>query len=117
MLPDLDEGDERQASLGADVLNDWNTRFVAQLAAPSAQRISLTRDGRTEHVLLDVDAGAWAVLWEDAGQWMVRQNGRSRIWDAVEENITRWRADGAPQLERFDISMAADCPSITWRGR
>ncbi|WEO92940.1 DUF6087 family protein [Streptomyces sp. FXJ1.172] len=33
-LPDLNAGQERPATLAPDVLNDWNTRFVAQLAAP-----------------------------------------------------------------------------------
>ncbi|MGJ3561852.1 hypothetical protein ACR6C2_40785 [Streptomyces sp. INA 01156] len=59
LLPDLDEGDERQAVLGADVIADWNTRFVAQLAAPRAQYVTLTREGRAEHLFLDVDTGAW----------------------------------------------------------
>jgi methyltransferase of ATP-grasp peptide maturase system len=115
LLPDLDQGYERQAFLGADVINDWNTRFVAQLAAPGAQRVTLTRDGRTEHVLLDVGTGAWAVLWEDAGgDWMVRQSGSARIWDAIEEHITRWRGDGAPPLEEFEIMVTSEQQSITW---
>ncbi|MET7906162.1 ATP-grasp peptide maturase system methyltransferase [Streptomyces sp. NPDC005355] len=117
LLPDLDEGDERQTALGADVVNDWNTRFVAQLAAPGAQRVSLTRDGRTEHVLVDVGTGASAVLWEYGGRWMVRQSGPSRIWDAIEEHITRWRKDGAPPLERFEITVTSDRLAITWPGR
>ncbi|GAB2976170.1 ATP-grasp peptide maturase system methyltransferase [Streptomyces pseudoechinosporeus] len=116
LLPDLDAGDERQAALGADVINDWNTRFVAQLAAPRAQRVTLTRDGRTEDLFLDVETGAWAVLWENHGQWTVRQGGPSRIWDAIEEHITRWRAAGAPQLERFEITVTSERPSITWPG-
>ncbi|EYT84683.1 hypothetical protein CF54_00170 [Streptomyces sp. Tu 6176] len=48
------------AELGADVLDDWTARFVAQFAAPCAQRLALERDGRTEHVLFDVDAETWA---------------------------------------------------------
>jgi methyltransferase of ATP-grasp peptide maturase system len=117
LLPNLDEGDERPASLGADAISDWNTRFVAQLAAPGAQHVSLNRDGRTEHLLLDVDTGAWAVLWEDGGRWMVRQSGPFPLWDAVEERISRWRADGAPPLERFESTVTSDRPSITWPGR
>ncbi|MER6087718.1 ATP-grasp peptide maturase system methyltransferase [Streptomyces bluensis] len=116
LLPDLDDGDERPAALGADVIDDWNTRFVAQLAAPRVQQVVLTRDGRTERLLLDAATGAWAVLWERHGQWMVRQSGQSRIWDAVEEHITRWRAAGAPPLERFEIAVSSDRPSITWPG-
>ncbi|MFE7114013.1 ATP-grasp peptide maturase system methyltransferase [Streptomyces sp. NPDC057654] len=118
LLPDLDQSDERRALLGADALNDWTTRFVAQLAAPGAQRITLNRDGRTEHVLLDVGSGAWAVLWEnDGGDWAVRQGGPARLWDAIEEHITRWRNDGAPPLEQFTVRVASDQLSTTWPGR
>ena len=116
LLPDLDDGDERQTDLGADVIDDWNTRFVAQLAAPRAQCVTLTRDGRTEHLFLEADTGAWAALWENSGQWVVRQGGPSRVWDAIEEHITWWRAAGAPPLERFEITVTADRPSITWPG-
>lgn len=50
LLPDPDDSDdERVTSLAADSLDDWNTRFVAQLAAPHAQRLGIDRDGRTEH--------------------------------------------------------------------
>ncbi|MFI2377521.1 ATP-grasp peptide maturase system methyltransferase [Streptomyces sp. NPDC018964] len=115
-LPDLDSGHERPARLAIDVLDDWNTRFVAQLAAPRAQRISLDRDGRTERVLLDVDTGAWAVLHEDSGQWLVRQGGPARLWDDVEERVTRWREDGAPGLEEFEIRVTRGGQTITWPG-
>ncbi|MFC4610087.1 ATP-grasp peptide maturase system methyltransferase [Streptomyces maoxianensis] len=114
ILPDLDQGQEREAALGADVVDDWDTRFVAQLAAPRAQRITLTRDGRTEHVLLDVEADAWAALSEDGGRWSVRQGGPSRIWDEIEEHVTRWRADGAPPLDQFEVSVTPDGQTITW---
>lgn len=117
LLPDLDEGDERPAAFGADVIDDWNTRFVAQLAAPRAQYVTLTREGRAEHLFLDVGTGAWAVLREHDGRWAVRQNGPSRIWDAVEAHITRWRGAGAPPLEEFEITLTSEQPTITWPGR
>ncbi|MCQ4043868.1 ATP-grasp peptide maturase system methyltransferase [Streptantibioticus rubrisoli] len=114
MLPDLDDGDERPARLGVDVLDDWTARFVAQIAAPRAQRISLPRDDRTEHVLLDVAGEAWAALWQDGEQWMVRQGGTVRIWDAIEDHLGRWRADGAPALDRFEIAVTSDGQTVTW---
>ncbi|MFD3733288.1 ATP-grasp peptide maturase system methyltransferase [Streptomyces sp. NPDC058632] len=116
LLPDLDAGDERQAVLGPDALDDWTTRFVAQLAAPRAQYVTLTHDGRTEHLFLDVGTGARAVLREHDGRWTVRQNGPSRIWDAVETHITRWRGAGAPPLERFEITLTSERPTLTWPG-
>ncbi|WP_018542184.1 MULTISPECIES: hypothetical protein [unclassified Streptomyces] len=114
MLPDLDDGDERPTSLAPDVLDDWNTRFVAQLAAPRAQRISLDRNGRTEHVLLDVSTGAWASLAQEGDGWTVRQGGPVRLWDAVEAHVARWRADGAPALERFEVVVTPEGQTVSW---
>ncbi|MFD9884801.1 ATP-grasp peptide maturase system methyltransferase [Streptomyces alboflavus] len=117
LLPDLNAGDERTTGLGAaDALDDWTTRFVAQLAVPGAQRITLDRDGRTEHVLLDVRTAAWAALSLDGAAWTVRQGGPARLWDAVEEHVARWRSDGAPGLERFEITVTPEGQAITWPG-
>ncbi|MFD3875415.1 ATP-grasp peptide maturase system methyltransferase [Streptomyces sp. NPDC058623] len=114
VLPDLDQGDEQAALLGADAINDWDTRFVAQLAAPRAQRISLNRDGRTEHVLLDVEGGSWAALHEDNGRWLVRQGGTDRLWDDIQDHLTRWKKDRAPALDQFEITVTPDRQTITW---
>ncbi|WP_438487860.1 ATP-grasp peptide maturase system methyltransferase [Streptomyces sp. S186] len=118
MLPDLDDGDAHPTSLAPDILDDWNTRFVAQLAAPKAQHISLDRNGRTEHVLIDVSAGAWASLFQDRDRygdgWTVRQGGPARLWDAVEAHVARWRADGAPALERFEVVVTSEGQTVTW---
>jgi methyltransferase of ATP-grasp peptide maturase system len=115
MLPDLTNGDERRAAFSTDVLADsWTARFVAQLAAPRAQQISLTGEGCTGQVLIDVESGAWAALRKDRAGWTVRQGGPTRIWDAVEEHLGRWRADGAPELNRFEILVTPDEQTVTW---
>ncbi|WP_327377707.1 ATP-grasp peptide maturase system methyltransferase [Streptomyces sp. NBC_01216] len=114
MLPDIDQGDERLTTLGADVINDWDTRFVAQIAAPRAQRISLDRDGRTEHVLVDVGDGSWAALAETEGRWTVRQGGPERIWDDIETHVRLWREAGTPTLEKFQVTVTPDGQKITW---
>ncbi|MFD7555196.1 hypothetical protein ACFV9E_11775 [Streptomyces sp. NPDC059835] len=113
-LPDLDQADERPTALGVHVLDDWDTRFVAQFAAPHTQRVTLDRDGRAEHVLIDVHAGSWAALTETGGSWTVRQGGPDRLWDAIEEHITRWHTDGSPTLDRFEITVTPDRQTITW---
>nr|WSW47036.1 ATP-grasp peptide maturase system methyltransferase [Streptomyces sp. NBC_01001] len=114
ILPDMGQGDEQPAKLTPNALEDWDTRFVAQIAAPRAQRMTLGRDGHTEHVFLDVEAGAWAALRQDGGTWLVRQGGPARVWDDIEERVTRWRADGSPALDRFEIKVTKEGQEITW---
>ncbi|MFC5661701.1 ATP-grasp peptide maturase system methyltransferase [Kitasatospora misakiensis] len=114
LLPDLDDGEERPTTLGSEVLDDWTARFVAQLSAPRTQHFTLSRDGRTERILLDVEAGAWAALRQDGHRWTVRQGGPAHLWDSIEEHVTQWRADGSPPLERFEITVTPDRQTITW---
>ncbi|MFF7988755.1 ATP-grasp peptide maturase system methyltransferase [Kitasatospora xanthocidica] len=118
VLPDLKTGDERGAAYGATALDDWTARFVAQIAAPRAQKVTLTLDGREQHLLIDVEAGAWAVLVpQDDEKWTVRQGGPARIWDDVEEHLTWWHTDGSPGLEQFEITVTPNGQAITWPRR
>ncbi|OSY47206.1 methyltransferase domain-containing protein [Streptomyces platensis] len=114
MLPNISEGDAMPAELGADVLDDWTARFVAQFAAPRAQRLTLERDGRTEHVVIDVDAGSWAVVFQDSARWMVRQGGAVRLWDQITEHVMRWQADGRPSANRMRLHVGPDGQRLTW---
>ncbi|MGW0864469.1 ATP-grasp peptide maturase system methyltransferase [Streptomyces sp. NPDC002611] len=114
LLPDLDEGKERETALGSDVLNNWTARFVVQLAVPGAQRLALERDGHTEEVLVDIETGSWAAVYEDAGQWVVRQGGPAPPWDEVEEQFRRWRHAGAPALEEFTVRVSPEGQTICW---
>ncbi|PZT75918.1 MULTISPECIES: ATP-grasp peptide maturase system methyltransferase [unclassified Streptomyces] len=114
MLPNLSEGDAVSAELGADALDDWEVRFVAQFAAPRAQRLRLEREGRTEHVIIDVDAGAWAVLFQNGTRWMVRQGGPARLWDQITERITRWQTDGRPPADRMWLHVGPVGQRLTW---
>ncbi|MDQ0761944.1 ATP-grasp peptide maturase system methyltransferase [Streptomyces canus] len=114
LLPDLSVGKERETVTGADVLNNWTSRFVVQLAVPHAQRLTLQQDARTEDVLIDTKSGSWCVLYEEAGRWMVRQDGPDALWDAVEEHLGRWHAAGTPALEEFTVHVTAEGQSIRW---
>lgn len=114
MLPDLEDGETRTTRISGDVLDEWTSRFVVQLAAPRTQRITLPRGDVREQVLLDVEAGSWAALSSDGDSWTVRQGGPDRVWDAVERTYERWLADGAPPLERFTVRVGRDGQQITW---
>ncbi|WP_244204450.1 hypothetical protein [Streptomyces africanus] len=114
LLPDFNEGKERETGTGADVLNNWTSRFVAQLAVPGAQRLTIQRDGRSEDVLVDVETGSWTAVYQDGGRWVVRQDGPEALWDHVEEQFGRWCAAGAPTLEGFTVTVTPEGQTISW---
>ncbi|MGA5191861.1 ATP-grasp peptide maturase system methyltransferase [Streptomyces exfoliatus] len=115
VLPDLGGGEERETDLAPETLDDWTTRFVAQLAAPRAQLVRISLDGGEAHpVLIDVDAGSWASHCRDGERWIVRQGGPDRLWDRIEEYVSRWRRDGSPDLDRFRITVTPHAQTITW---
>ncbi|MET9416982.1 ATP-grasp peptide maturase system methyltransferase [Streptomyces klenkii] len=114
ILPDLSEGDAVPTELGADVLDDWTARFVAQFAVPRAQRFTLERDGLAEHIVVDVEAGSWALIFQDRGQWRVRQGGTARLWDQIAERVTHWQADGRPPADRMRLHVGPAGQRLTW---
>ncbi|MGK3943371.1 ATP-grasp peptide maturase system methyltransferase [Streptomyces caeruleatus] len=114
LLPDLNTGREREAVIGADVLDDWTSRFVVQAAVPSAQRLTLEQDGRVEHVLVDAESGSWALVYEDGAHWIVRQNDNTDLWGVVEEQLGRWRVAGAPALTEFTVHVTPNSQTISW---
>ncbi|WP_225080973.1 ATP-grasp peptide maturase system methyltransferase [Streptomyces sp. CoT10] len=114
LLPDLSAGKEREAIIGADVLNDWTTRFVAQFAVPTAQHLKLQQGQHNEDVLIDIATGSWAALHEEDGRWIVRQDGPAPLWDAVEEHLGRWHAASTPAVEEATVHVTAEGQSIHW---
>jgi methyltransferase of ATP-grasp peptide maturase system len=114
LLPDLSAGLEREAGVGAYVLDDSTTRFVVQAAVPGAQRLTLNQGGREEHVLIDVESGSWVALHEENGRWIVRQDGTDALWDAAEEQLDRWDAAGQPPLDRATVHVTPERQTYHW---
>ncbi|OKJ49583.1 protein-L-isoaspartate(D-aspartate) O-methyltransferase [Streptomyces sp. CB02009] len=114
LLPDLGAGTERVADIGADALDAWTARFITQFAVPNTQRLTLTRDGRTEHVLLDLLTGSWAAVYEEAGQWIARQDGPDPLWDTVEEHLGRWHITGRPALDKATLTVTSHGQTLAW---
>lgn len=78
-------------------------RFLAQLAAPTAQTMS---SGDTVH-LVDVTSGSVAALAFHDSVWRVRQSGPARLWDAIEAAWDAWNDAGRPGPETFRMRIAS----------
>ncbi|MFE3073466.1 ATP-grasp peptide maturase system methyltransferase [Streptomyces sp. NPDC059247] len=106
-------GEERPSRIDPSLLDDWTGRFVAQLAAPSAERLGLG-DGQ---ILLDVATGSQAWTRTDgAGGWTVVQRGPLRLWDAVEDAVGHWEGHGSPDLSAFRVSITPDAQRVLLAG-
>ncbi len=84
--------------VGPEILTDWMGRFLAQLAVPDAQYVvSVPGDDPAYYRLIDTagDSYAWLIARPDR-TWTVIQGGADRLWDRVEETVTRWRDAGRP---------------------
>ena len=71
------------------MLDDHTGRFVAQLGAPSAEKLGFG----DEIILLDVATGSQATTRRDpkGAGWLVRQHGPLKLWHAVEDAVLTWQ--------------------------
>ncbi|MFC5214330.1 ATP-grasp peptide maturase system methyltransferase [Streptomyces coerulescens] len=106
-------GDERSSRIDPALLDDWTGRFVAQLAAPSAERLG----AGSEQILLDVATGSQArTRPADAREgWTVNQRGPLKLWNAVEDSIALWEGHGSPHLSEFGMTITPDAQTV-WLG-
>ncbi|MFJ3338443.1 hypothetical protein [Streptomyces sp. NPDC086766] len=81
---------------------------------PAAQHLKLQQGQHEEDVLVDVETGSWAALYEEGGRWIVRQDGPEPLWDAVEEHLGRWHAAGTPAVEGATVRVTAEAQSLHW---
>ncbi|MDX3385360.1 ATP-grasp peptide maturase system methyltransferase [Streptomyces niveiscabiei] len=108
---DVLPGDERPSRIDPALLDDWTGSFVAQLAAPSAERLGVGAG----QVLLDVATGSQARTQADGDGWTVTRRGPLPLWDSVEDAITTWQAHGSPHLSGFGLTITPDGQRV-WLG-
>ncbi|MFE3883172.1 ATP-grasp peptide maturase system methyltransferase [Streptomyces lydicus] len=97
-------GEERPSQIDPAKLDNWTGGWVAQLAAPSAERMG----AGAEQILWDVSTGSQARTVPNAnGGWSVVQRGPVRLWDRVERAVQRWQDAGEPHQEGFGITVSA----------
>ncbi|MFE7623757.1 ATP-grasp peptide maturase system methyltransferase [Streptomyces sp. NPDC057509] len=105
-------GEERLCRIDPAKLDDWTGGWVAQLAAPSAERMG----AGAEQILWDVSTGSQARTASGPdGGWTVVQRGPVRLWDRVEQAVQKWQAAGEPHQEVFGITVSAACQRV-WLG-
>ncbi|MEU6734666.1 ATP-grasp peptide maturase system methyltransferase [Streptomyces physcomitrii] len=97
-------GEERPSRIDPAKLGDWTGGWVAQLAAPAAERMK----AGAEQILWDVSTGSQARTAPDTnGGWRVTQRGPVRLWDRVERAVRLWQEAGEPHQEAFGITVSA----------
>ncbi|MGN5634223.1 ATP-grasp peptide maturase system methyltransferase [Streptomyces sp. AC154] len=112
-LVELLTGGQRRSRIDPALLDDWTGRFVAQLAAPSAERLGTGH----EQILLDIATGSQArtMVAEDGDGWTVIQRGPLGLWDAVEDAVALWQAHGSPRLSEFGMTITPRAQRV-WLG-
>ncbi|MGV9884006.1 ATP-grasp peptide maturase system methyltransferase [Streptomyces sp. NPDC003006] len=109
---DFMPGEQRPSRIDPALLDDWSGRFVAQLAAPSAERLG----AGAEQVLLDVATGSQArTRPAERGGWSVAQRGPLKLWDAIEKAVEAWQAAGSPHLSAFGLTITPEGQRV-WLG-
>lgn len=104
----------RETAAGAEILDPWEgwtSRFIAQLAVPSAQLMTCAvDDGPMTAYLIDSVHGAVAALPEGSG--MVQEGGDGALWTLVERAVERWREAGSPALDQFRLRVTPNAQTV-----
>jgi hypothetical protein len=90
----------------------WQVSFwvlVGMVALPY-EEICRLGDGVTGW--LDIRDGSWARL--DAEHKQVTQGGPRRLWDEVEDLYDQWCGLGAPNRQRFGLTVERDGGHMLW---
>lgn len=109
------QGQARPARYGPGILAGWMGRFLAQLAAPSAQSAHLSDGPGTPaaDLIIDQATGSYAWLTEGTdGTWTVQQNGPDQLWDQIEQAWTTYTAAGRPAQDQFGLTITPTASTV-----
>lgn len=102
------DGQARTSRIDPGLFENWTARFVAQLAAPSAEFLTTGEDV----ILVDVATGSQAWTEADPDGWTVHQHGPLRLWDQVEDALLTWRAAGSPDQTAFGMTVTYEAQTV-----
>ncbi|MGW0865352.1 ATP-grasp peptide maturase system methyltransferase [Streptomyces sp. NPDC002611] len=115
-IPGPDDGTQRRATYGPEVLISAGPGFMGQLAAPDARFFAMPVDGGpVSTFVLDNPTGSFAVLSPTDNGWQVRQGGPRRLWDAIESAVATWEEYGSPSTAAFGVTVSRDA-QVVWLG-
>ncbi|MGW3134601.1 ATP-grasp peptide maturase system methyltransferase [Streptomyces sp. NPDC001139] len=116
MIPGPDDGTERKATYGPDILTSSGPAFMTQLAMPDARFFSMPVDGGPDSTfVLDSGTDSFAVLTPTDNGWQVRQGGPRRLWDAAESAVATWEEYGSPSTAAFGVTVSHEA-RVVWLG-
>ncbi|MEU8627449.1 ATP-grasp peptide maturase system methyltransferase [Streptomyces sp. NPDC048669] len=107
-------GEGKGSHFSPALLDGWTARWVAQLAAPNAERFG----GGVHQVLSDVSTGSLAYSNDGVdgdGNPLVTQRGPIPLWDRVSEALLEWQAAGSPHQSGFGITITPEFQTV-WLG-
>ncbi|WP_457028578.1 protein-L-isoaspartate(D-aspartate) O-methyltransferase [Kitasatospora sp. P5_F3] len=119
-VPDFpgDANTEHRTMLTAgDLGGVWGVqKFVIGLAVPDVTHVIHEQvDDATTAWFYGLGDKAWgAVVWrKNQPETTVYQSGPRRLWQAVEQALQWWQAEGRPGVERFGLTVA-DGRQVPW---
>ncbi|MFD8965279.1 ATP-grasp peptide maturase system methyltransferase [Streptomyces sp. NPDC059568] len=104
-------GEARASRVDPGLFDDWAGHFVAQLAAPSAEFVTMA----DSVVLVDVATGSQAWTEPAGAGWTIHQSGPLRLWDQVEAALLTWQAAGSPDQNAFGMTVTDETQTV-WLG-
>lgn len=101
----------RVSEVDAAAVDDPDFGMVAALHLPDVASVEFVPAHGPQRWLLAAD-GSWACV--DVATRRVRQHGDRCVWEELERAYHQWRRDGAPERQRYGLTVAAGGEHRVW---